>query len=108
MIIKAILDLKQEVDRLKGMIENGEKAGESKALPEHKASDFSIEEPEEQDVQDLQESDFPAQARSIREANDELIDRALAKHGGKVKYAAQELGISERTIYRKLAERKNK
>ena len=30
----------------------------------------------------------------------------FARHGGKVKPAAQELGISERTIYRKLAEKK--
>jgi DNA-binding NtrC family response regulator len=41
---------------------------------------------------------------TIRKAGDELIERALAKHGGKVKPAAAELGISERTIYRKLAE----
>ena len=41
---------------------------------------------------------------TIRKAGDELIERSLAKHGGKVKLAAAELGISERTIYRKLAE----
>ena len=44
---------------------------------------------------------------SIRKANDDLIEKCLAKHGGKVKPAAAELGISERTIYRKLAEKKN-
>lgn len=106
MIVKAILDLKQEVDRLKGLVEGGEKRSGSKAvLPEHKIPEYSFEEPEEQDAQD---SAPQTQACSIREANDELIERVLAKHGGKVKYAAQELGISERTIYRKLAERKNK
>ena len=44
---------------------------------------------------------------SIRKINDDLIEKCLAKHGGKVKPAAAELGISERTIYRKLAEKKN-
>lgn len=34
----------------------------------------------------------------------ELIEKALAKHHGKRKLAAQELGISERTLYRKIKE----
>ena len=34
----------------------------------------------------------------------ELIKKALEKHRGKRKYAAQELGISERTLYRKIKE----
>lgn len=34
----------------------------------------------------------------------ELIVKALEKHKGKRKYAAQELGISERTLYRKIKE----
>jgi len=34
----------------------------------------------------------------------ELINRALRKHGGKRKLAARELGISERTLYRKINE----
>ena len=33
-----------------------------------------------------------------------LIERALGKHKGKRKYAAEELGISERTLYRKIKE----
>ena len=33
-----------------------------------------------------------------------LIERALDKHKGKRKYAAKELGISERTLYRKIKE----
>jgi len=107
MIIKAIFDLKQEVDRLRAMVEGGERPGQphDKALPPAKIQDYAFEEPEEQDVQDAQ---APAASRSMREANDELMEKVLAKHGGKVKAAAQELGISERTIYRKLAERKKK
>lgn len=34
----------------------------------------------------------------------ELINKALEKHNGKRKYAAQDLGISERTLYRKIKE----
>jgi len=108
MIIKAILDLKQEVDRLKGIVDSGDfPTGGGKVLPQPKDVPYQFEEPEEQFAQENAQA--PAQtALSMREANDELIDHVLAKHGGKVKAAASELGISERTIYRKLAERKRK
>lgn len=104
MIIKAILDLKQEVDRLKAIVGSEPVQTKEKVLPEHKSMDY--EEPEEQVFQEPAAPEISA--RSMREANDELIDKVLAKYGGKVKPAAQELGISERTIYRKLAERKQK
>ncbi len=41
---------------------------------------------------------------SLAEHEKELIIKALEKHGGKRKPAAQELGISERTLYRKIKE----
>ena len=34
----------------------------------------------------------------------DLITKALKKHRGKRKIAAKELGISERTLYRKISE----
>ena len=93
-IIKAIFDLKQEVDRLKSIVESTPAA--VPAPEESKASDDDAEWQE------------PIEELSIRKSNDDLIERALEKHGGKVKAAAAELGISERTIYRKLAEKKGK
>ncbi len=39
---------------------------------------------------------------SIRGASEDLIRKALEKHHGNRKKAAEELGISERTLYRKL------
>lgn len=41
---------------------------------------------------------------SLEDREKELIAKALEKHKGKRKYAAQELGISERTLYRKIKE----
>jgi transcriptional regulator with PAS, ATPase and Fis domain len=41
---------------------------------------------------------------SIEDKEKELIEKALEKYRGKRKYAAQELGISERTLYRKIKE----
>ncbi len=41
---------------------------------------------------------------SLENQEKELIQKALEKHKGKRKYAASELGISERTLYRKIKE----
>jgi len=41
---------------------------------------------------------------SLEKTEIEMIRRALEKHNGKRKSAAQELGISERTLYRKIKE----
>ena len=48
------------------------------------------------------------QIRDIRKEykTGSLIQKALERHGGNIKEAAEELGISERTIYRKLAKLK--
>ena len=44
---------------------------------------------------------------SLEASNLDLISRVLRKHGGNRKEAAEELGISERTLYRKLKMIKN-
>lgn len=41
---------------------------------------------------------------SLANSERELIEKALKKHRNKRKYAAKELGISERTLYRKIKE----
>ena len=41
---------------------------------------------------------------SLFEQEKKLIEKSLVKHKGKRKNAAAELGISERTLYRKLKE----
>ena len=102
MIIKAILDLKQEVDTLKNLVHS------TAAVPPPSQGVVMppvADEPEEQ-IASVEES--PQADMNMRQMGEELIERALMRHGGKVKEAARELGISERTIYRKLAEKKKK
>ncbi|MBK7335812.1 MAG: sigma-54-dependent Fis family transcriptional regulator [Saprospirales bacterium] len=58
-------------------------------------------------LMDKEESDFHKAEElevnlSLEEMEKELIERALKKHGGRRKDAAQDLGISERTLYRKI------
>ena len=53
-------------------------------------------------IQDTEE--IVEESLSISDKEVELIRKALEKHAGKRKYAANELGISERTLYRKIKE----
>lgn len=104
-IISAIYVLKQEVDRLRSIVESN---GYRNTEQQHAAPRL-IEAPDADRTAQTAataEAEGPEQM-SIRKINDELIEKCLARHGGKVKPAAAELGISERTIYRKLAEKKN-
>ena len=41
---------------------------------------------------------------SLQDIEVDMIKKALAKHQGRRKAAAKELGISERTLYRKINE----
>ncbi len=60
-----------------------------------------IDTPEEvQDISHVTEDD----SLSIEKKEKELIMRALRKNNNKRKYAARDLGISERTLYRKIKE----
>lgn len=54
------------------------------------------------DIQDTQE--IVEESLSLADKEIELIKKALEKHSGKRKHAAGELGISERTLYRKIKE----
>lgn len=102
-IVKAIFDLKQEVDRLKRMVESRPEQIESSPSPHHQPSKMI-------DDADWQENtsvaDVVSTPRSLKQNNDELYRQVLEKNDGKVKPAAAELGVSERTIYRWLDKQK--
>ena len=113
MIIKAIFDLKNEFVRLKhevDLLKSGvrEEQGVAKALPVVHSGPLHIEEeePEEQGGEpaaSVPAEDVEVQANTnLKNVRDILIKQALERHGGKVSSAAKELGISERTIYRKI------
>ena len=111
-IIRTLLQLKQDVDYLKDVIAQaglGKQTSAPALAPpaslettsgwknsEPAATDY-VEDPEEQDY----EEQVPEEL-SIRSVSMDLIEKVLRKHGGNRKAAAAELGISERTLYRKL------
>ena len=52
----------------------------------------------------MDEAEEVEESLSLLDKESDLIKKALKKHKGKRKLAAQELGISERTLYRKIKE----
>ena len=118
MIIKALLDLKQHVDTLEerlaafgrqgnldGSVPVAPTGGQRPIPAGEQSYEAEWQEQENANTSDAPVADAPV---SIRKANDDLIARALERNQGNVKAAARELGISERTIYRKIAEKKSR
>ena len=99
--VQAILDLKQEIDSLKERV--GTLESNPKALPTAPIRTAPLPNDDVEWQEPVQTGNV-----SIRQANDALIEKALEKHGGNIREAAAELGLSERTIYRKLAKKKEK
>ncbi len=74
---------------------------ENKKEPEHLYELGTIEESQDE-IEDITHETEPDESLSIQEKEKELIIKALRKNNNKRKYAAQDLGISERTLYRKI------
>lgn len=78
-----------------------------KLLP---SSEESSQENPVNDVEDYESEDFiypheeVEESLSLEDKEKEMIEKALEKYRGKRKTAARELGISERTLYRKIKE----
>ena len=113
-IIRMLLQLKQDVEYLKDVVAKaglGRSQSSAIAMPdlpgmpvaeepewEEQGGVMSPDEdPEEQEYEDRTPEDL-----SIKTASMDLIERVLKKHDGNRKAAAAELGISERTLYRKI------
>jgi transcriptional regulator with PAS, ATPase and Fis domain len=69
---------------------------------EHFTDNFAISKTEGHDIQEATE--YEESSLSISEVEKDMIAKALERHNGKRKLAAKDLGISERTLYRKIKE----
>ncbi|MBR1510766.1 MAG: sigma-54-dependent Fis family transcriptional regulator [Bacteroidales bacterium] len=103
-IFKAIFDLKQEVDALKARIDRRElPAPPQPAMQEEAEWQGDGEFDDSAPIVHVQAMQEPQDhSLSVRRTEEDLIRQALQKHHGNRKKAAEELGMSERTLYRKL------
>jgi transcriptional regulator with PAS, ATPase and Fis domain len=76
----------------------------TRILPASKVESPQASYPTPQDEEIFETHEEVEESLSLEDREKELIKKALEKHRGKRKYAAAELGISERTLYRKIKE----
>ncbi|HNS29556.1 MAG: sigma-54 dependent transcriptional regulator [Tenuifilaceae bacterium] len=86
-----------------GIIQNlysqGDQHFKSPVMTSPEGKTFTPDHPHIQDTEEIVEESL-----SLMDKEVEMIKKALERHKGKRKQAAQELGISERTLYRKIKE----
>lgn len=132
-LYKMIFDMKNDLNDLKRFVWSLSRGGkmeldEEPRIPKFESSPFQMEEmltrplpviegtpvmskekPDspviiQRDIEQEYEEHSVEDTLSIADMEKELIDKALKKHKGKRKDAALDLGISERTLYRKIKE----
>ncbi|MFN2260587.1 MAG: sigma 54-interacting transcriptional regulator [Psychroflexus sp.] len=82
--------------------ESAEEQLEILQLPNHKKQQTKAKTVETQDSYDFAEDIEEEETLSLQDKEVELIKKSLERHQGRRKPAADELGISERTLYRKI------
>lgn len=98
-LVRMIYQLRQDVDYLRNKIEGAADKPVIQLPPK--------DEPEWQDTEEIKPQEEIGDDLSIQRAGLDLIRKALDRNDGNRKAAAAELGISERTLYRKLKELEN-
>lgn len=119
---KDITDLKQVVKRLMGNNNHTAANFDTPSTGLHPSSVIQDDQPrvsvpmkyevlpksihqEDREKEEIQEAtEYEESTLSISEVEKEMIIKALERHNGKRKLAAVDLGISERTLYRKIKE----
>jgi DNA-binding NtrC family response regulator len=125
LLYKVLFDMKRDINDMKKLVVDIlEQGGVSHDLKRDHQPIISqlyndVENPEENDEEHTENRNLPTgpiildsfythevldESLSLEKREIELIKRAIEKHGGKRKNAAKELGISERTLYRKIKE----
>ena len=121
LLYKVLFDMKKDLNQLKSlvldMVDNDPSnlSTENSAFVEQLINDnkieiipkeksISISPPAQEYQQPIQVHEEVEESLSLAEKEKEFILKALKKHKNKRKYAAKDLGISERTLYRKIKE----
>tara|TARA_B100000614_G_scaffold262174_1_gene294572 strand:- start:1726 stop:2934 length:1209 start_codon:yes stop_codon:yes gene_type:complete len=109
-LYKILFDLKNDVTEMKKIIDNILNTNdnvhldskETELIEERKILINDTNNHNNENYQEVTEVEFDGESLSIEKKEKELIIKALRKNRNKRKYAAKDLGISERTLYRKI------
>ncbi|MDR0962467.1 MAG: sigma-54 dependent transcriptional regulator [Mediterranea sp.] len=102
-LYQVLFDMRQDVTELKKLV-HGIMNEQGKNVTTIISPPVQMKQPAHpvDDIQDTEE--YVEESLSLDELAKEMIRKALEKHHGKRKEAAQDLNISERTLYRKIKE----
>ncbi|MBU83154.1 MAG: sigma-54-dependent Fis family transcriptional regulator [Flammeovirgaceae bacterium] len=109
-LYKILFDLKNDVTEMKKIIDNilntndnvHLNSKDTELIEERKILINDTNNHNNENYQEVTEVEFDGESLSIEKKEKELIIKALRKNRNKRKYAAKDLGISERTLYRKI------
>ena len=109
-LYKILFDLKNDVTEMKKIIDNilntndnvHLESKDTELIEERKILINDTNNHNNENYQEVTEVEFDGESLSIEKKEKELIIKALRKNKNKRKYAAKDLGISERTLYRKI------
>jgi transcriptional regulator with PAS, ATPase and Fis domain len=109
-LYKLLFEMRAEINALKNAVASGEGIYEGmqreypKITGEYSPSDGAVTFVDSEQYEDFNEDENTIEIEnlSLVDKEVELIKKALEKSNGKRKVAAKELGISERTLYRKI------
>ncbi len=118
LLYRVLFDMKKDISDLKKLVADiMEEQGTSKNIQENNAVQLSkiyndnlfIKHSDDNysnisDNDKIQDSEIVEETLSLESTEIDVIKKALEKHKGRRKNAAKELGISERTLYRKIKE----
>ena len=108
-LYQVLFDMKKDVNDLKKLVHDiihgsvPSNAVESNTLTPTSVHTTSIH-PTPIHQETIQDAETVEETLSLEEVEKEMIRKALDKHRGRRKYAANDLQISERTLYRKIKE----
>ena len=109
-LYKILFDLKNDVTEMKKIIDNilntndnvHLESKDTELIEERKILINDTNSHNNENYQEVTEVEFDGESLSIEKKEKELIIKALRKNKNKRKFAAKDLGISERTLYRKI------
>ena len=109
-LYKILFDLKNDVTEMKKIIDNilntndnvHLESKDTELIEENKILINETNNHNNENYQEVTEVELDGESLSIEKKEKELIIKALRKNRNKRKYAAKDLGISERTLYRKI------
>jgi len=103
-LYQVLFDMKKDVTELKKLVHDIMNGTVQREPVDHGVYTTSAVHPSPIRHASIQDAETVEETLSLEDVEKEMIRKALERHGGRRKFAATDLQISERTLYRKIKE----